>query len=201
MELNKIEMSRGDARRHYQEYRTALKQQRTRQIAELAITYWQLSRGRQVIDVFEAFKAAGLKDDGSALALCRADRKQVFLEKQFDGSAKFFGMSEGDIRQGRNPDFELPRDFFAWKRTNGLQNGPIVHPRCRTLVPLIPPPCMPPAHLSNYHLLWEIDRWEPAPPDDPVLLRRITANIFVVMAQWNLTAVEKAVMRGAITLA
>lgn len=196
MELATISMSPSEARGHLRAYRTALKQHKQQQLKDLSACYYQLARGRAMIDVFQAFKAAGIKDYGPALALCRADRTQLFLEKDRNGSAKFFGLSAGEIRPGRHPDFELPIGSFQWPVES---NGNWVYKqRGRTVVPLIPPQHLPQGALHNYHLLWEIDKWEPVPPADPLLLKQITRNLFVVMAQWNLTAVEQAVMRGAI---
>jgi hypothetical protein len=48
--------------------------------------------------------------------------------------------------------------------------------------------------LSNYHILWEAD-WEDAPVD-PILLKQIDGNFFAVIAQWDLTNVERMVLRS-----
>jgi hypothetical protein len=59
---------------------------------------------------------------------------------------------------------------------------------------LLPPSIKPSeASLKHYHILWEAE-WENAPPVDPYLLRRISANLFVVIASWDLTPLERAVM-------
>lgn len=185
-----------EARDQYRAYRSALKERKEKHLAELSAVYYQLSRGHQVIDVIEAFKASGMKDGGPAIALCRADRKSVFLEKKENGSAEFYGLSEGERRQHKVPDFITPR-CYSWEREN-TQYRWIKNSRCRTVVPIIPVAHMPIGGLHNYHILWEIDKWEPEPPVDPILLKQITKNVFVVLAQWNLSPIERAVMRGAI---
>ncbi len=55
------------------------------------------------------------------------------------------------------------------------------------------------AHL----ILWEVKRWSSqritAEPDrDPLLLRQIGGDLYAIMAQWDLTELERLVMRGRI---
>jgi hypothetical protein len=64
------------------------------------------------------------------------------------------------------------------------------------MVPHIPPGLRPAHHLRNYHILWEAE-WHPvAPPAprDPALLRRIAGDVFAVVAVWELTELERAVL-------
>jgi hypothetical protein len=61
-------------------------------------------------------------------------------------------------------------------------------------VPPIPPRFRPEA-LDDYFTLFEAE-WQPMPPVDPILLKRIGQTMFVIVAQWNLTAVERAVLEG-----
>ena len=45
------------------------------------------------------------------------------------------------------------------------------------------------------HLLWE-PRWErrPRPPGDPALLKHLAGPLYAVLATWDLTPVEQAVL-------
>lgn len=48
--------------------------------------------------------------------------------------------------------------------------------------------------MNKYHILWEAE-WSPIPPRDPMLLRRIgKADLWVVVAHWDLTEVERAAL-------
>jgi hypothetical protein len=62
----------------------------------------------------------------------------------------------------------------------------------RALVPLIPPWARPKAKLSNYHILWEAD-WTDVPVD-PALLKHLGGPLYVVLAVWDLTEVERSVL-------
>ena len=48
-----------------------------------------------------------------------------------------------------------------------------------------------------YFVLFEVAEWNEVPvAKDPYLLKRINANAFVVLAEWDVSEVELAVMRG-----
>ena len=70
----------------------------------------------------------------------------------------------------------------------------------RAMVPPIPPALRPPYKLGNYAILWEAT-WEkvPRPPGDPALLRHIGGDLYAVLAIWDLTDLERAVLAGRST--
>ena len=48
--------------------------------------------------------------------------------------------------------------------------------------------------IENYHVLFEAI-WQPVPPVDPMLVRRLgEADLWVVVAAWDLTEVERTVL-------
>jgi hypothetical protein len=63
------------------------------------------------------------------------------------------------------------------------------------LVPIVPPNLNPRGALGNYHILWDAV-WVAAPPKDPMLLRHLAGSLYAIVAHWDLTALEMAVMRG-----
>lgn len=67
----------------------------------------------------------------------------------------------------------------------------------RAVVPSIPARFRPDGDLSQYHILWE-PIWEPTPPGDPILMKHLHGDFFVVLAQWDLTAIEKAALYARI---
>lgn len=48
--------------------------------------------------------------------------------------------------------------------------------------------------LGGYYILWEVEEWKPVPPRDPILLKKLTANLFGIIATWELTLLERAVI-------
>jgi hypothetical protein len=48
--------------------------------------------------------------------------------------------------------------------------------------------------LRNYHILWEPD-WElQPPPPDPFLLKRVSHDLYAIVAQWDLSPIELQVL-------
>jgi hypothetical protein len=62
------------------------------------------------------------------------------------------------------------------------------------VVPIVPPQYRPKFKLSNYHILWEAD-WKRVPVD-PILLKHLGGSLYAVLASWDLTEIEQAVLRG-----
>ena len=68
------------------------------------------------------------------------------------------------------------------------------------LVPAVPADIRPDVgQLKDWHIPWEVDKWFersqiPEPPRDPLLLRKIRGELFQVLAEWDLTEIERAVM-------
>lgn len=61
------------------------------------------------------------------------------------------------------------------------------------IVPIVPVHLRPKRAVGNYHILWEAE-WTKVVPRDPMLLRRITGDLWLVVAAWDLTEVERAAL-------
>lgn len=71
----------------------------------------------------------------------------------------------------------------------------------KATVPEIPFHLRPNGDAENYFILWEVEKWEelwrrPITPGDPLLLERIAHPIYVVVAQWDLTELEKRILES-----
>lgn len=89
------------------------------------------------------------------------------------------------------------RDAQGHRHVGEQWRGPLRSDVVAT-VPTVPPRFVPNGSLHGYYILWEVDKWDEVTPPkrDPMLLKRINANAFVVMAAWDLTDVERAILRG-----
>jgi hypothetical protein len=170
-----------NARRKYREYRTALKTSKQHYISALAAVYWQLSHGKKVVDVIHAISEAGTNDKGEPkLAIARADDTKIRFARSQDRLTF--------VRPAtRYAVFELtvPWQLRGWLRGEAP-------------VPLVPPLHLPKGSLAQYHILWEVEAWAPVPSPDPLLLKRLDGALFVIVAAWDLTPAEQAVMRQAL---
>ena len=122
----------------------------------------------------------------------------ALAKKENPGRGVFSRPSNGwkDRPATRKTAIRLPDNTFpAWPARDP------VHPTWDLMRKSIeaPTPVIPPKHIQkgdHLYLLWEVEHWIPAAPKDPLLLRRITNNLFVIYAHWNTTKLERAIIRG-----
>lgn len=184
MEVRKVIVSRAKARDLMQAYKTHVNYQ-TPMDAEIQRAYEAISKGHVVIQALESIKAAGVDARGyPKLAIVRADKPSVSCSMENNGSCSF--TADGNHRGARGLKLDLPRDSFP-RRDVWLN-------RVSATTPHIPVHLRPRRGIQNYHILWEAE-WGPSPPVDPYLLRRIGGDLWLVVAAWDLTEVERAAMR------
>lgn len=194
MDVQQIAVSRATASGLYRKYREH--QHYSNPIDhEIMKAYLQISRGHTVIRAIDAVKAAGLNDAGlPKLAIGRADKKDVDLRLFRDGGASMIA-EPCNVRHSSNVSsthIQWPAGTFA-RRGESLWSA-------RAMIPLIPLPLRPKRALQNYHILFEAE-WSRVVPVDPLLLRRIgKADLWVVVAQWDLTPVEVAALQTRVPL-
>lgn len=188
MQTQTIELDRAHARELWRTYRKHQHYEKPID-AEIRRAYQLLAQGRLVIKALESIKVAGVNEAGfPKLAIARADAKHVFCTYHQDGRLAFeeerwscpkgrrvaFGEGAFPTFQGRSNRYET-------------RNG-------QAIAPIIPLELRPKRGLANYHVLWEAE-WTKLPPFDPYLLRRIgKADLWLVVAAWDLTEVERAAL-------
>ncbi len=182
MNADPFNVTAGDARAALLEYRRhrAVHDARDKEISRI---YYAISRGRKVISVNDAIVRGGIDEMGRPhLAIMRADQETVRCGAWHSGVVDF--TTDPRSRSG-DLNFDIPWPDRA-----------VLHPGfLRALLPRIPPQYRPAKQeLSKYHVLWEAD-WTSI-PRDPLLLKRIGKDAWVVLAAWNLTDVELNVLRA-----
>jgi len=212
MKVEELTLPREQAETEFNALKQAFKQNailKKEQIRrDMLAVYAYLRHGKKIIDVYESFRKAGLNEAGDPkLAICRADAAECFCLKIVDGSA-LFSMQRLNrwVRRSRKTysDVKLPQGTFQWQPadpTQPLSRYNIKNEIVKCLVPIIPARILVEevkVLLRNFHLLWEVDEWKPVPPKDPILLRQLTPNLFGVLATWDLTPLERAIIRGRI---
>ena len=221
VEITTIEGARAEGRRKFLEYRQALRTGLTdgaaREADELLMrSYRAIARGHAVLDLVAVMRAAGLVDGVwyPKLAICRADAGFCHVRMRIDGGATFSPAHTSrrwggrDVESSKARTVIVPPATFAtyihrWSAPLGYQRIPDPGhepPRkwnetAEALVPTIPPEFRPRFKLEGYCLLWEAV-WGPTPPVDPILLKPIGGNLYAVLAQWDLSPLERAVLGG-----
>ncbi|HEY1865921.1 MAG TPA: hypothetical protein VGG55_02530 [Candidatus Acidoferrales bacterium] len=148
---------------------------------EIERIYRAISKGQVVINAKDAIGASGLTSDGfPRIAIGQAHKDFVFCSV-WEGRVEFT-----HNRWRRSPE---------WGKV-AMPAAKLLSKSGRAVTPRIPPQHRPAQSvLRSYFLLWEAD-WASV-PKDPYLLRRIgVTDMYVVLAEWDLTDVEIAVMRS-----
>lgn len=192
MQVEQLKVDPEKARELWQKYKSHQNHQ-TPADAEIAAIYKRIAQGRTVIRALESIRVAGLNADGlPKLAIARADQANIRLrDADSDNQAVFSHNSSGSWRQrneSRSKIIRVPWDGFRLPTTGGRRKW-----EYEAQVPLIPVHLRPKRGLANYHILWEAE-WTKKYPVDPYLLRRFGGDAWLVVAAWDLTDVERAVM-------
>lgn len=183
MNVEKLSMEQEQARTLYKAYQES-RGHMTADDRAIAAIYKRLAAGKLVIRALASITAAGLGDDKlPKLALMRADVPKVECAPQRDSivfnSCGRNGRRAGSYAKDRHFDIPMPGSTYA--TANRIAD-----------VPLIPVHLRPRKAIDKYHVLWEAD-WNQY-PIDPYLLRRFGQDAWLVVAAWDLTPVERAVM-------
>lgn len=190
MNVETLSMPRATARAALKHYRAGLHRKADAEYEQIALAYRELANGRAMLALSDAFARAPLDAKGRPrLAIGRADRWQVVLRMR-EGTASFSTTERGG---GVGLHIDVPLASAHWASPNGY-----------ALVPLVPPNVKKHHALNRHHVLWEVEQWADRrlgerPDRDPYLLRHIGGDLWAVLAEWELTAIERAVMQGRAT--
>lgn len=194
--------TKSKAKELWQEYSKAVKLHKELVYQDLKKIYFQVYKGHKVIDIGKVIAKGGVHENyHPRLAIAKATNKKVWCVYQENGDIKYLN-NEMDWRSKiYAADVvlpkclpEIPQQFLpkvTWSNSGRDSKFQLQAP-----VPLIPAKLRPAKLTDDYYILWEVDVWQMIPPTDPYLLRRITRNMFVVLAGWDLTDIEKSAMAG-----
>lgn len=201
MNVATLTADRTEAARKRDHYAAALERYHDDEYAAAHQVYWHLARGETLIDVGIAIRDGGFDDQmRPRLALARADRHQVHFEWRPHSDVATFDTQRG-ARQYPQLVERVNFNRLHGRRTRYGDTYYRETVEGWALVPLVPPDLRPGANLRGYHILWEVEQWADRPiaaqPDiDPFLLERVAGDLFRVVAEWDLTPIERMVMQG-----
>lgn len=187
MNVETIKMNQSKAHQQFLDYRELVRARHSHEDEAIMRGYRALSQGKTLIDASAAIAKAGVdKRFLPKLAISRADFKTVFYHGWRDGSGRFSLERWPRSRTIRGGVFEMKPGTLPLFEGENIES--------KAIVPIIPARLRPQGSLKRFHVLWEAD-WE-AVPRDPMLLRHLGGFLFTVLAVWDLSEIERAVLRG-----
>jgi hypothetical protein len=195
-----ITMPTEEARAKYHEYRAATQgREASDEDRGIMMGYQALAKGRTLVNLDDVFRSCALDARGRPwLAVGRAHWRWCHLQAK--------NIRAGGGNYVRRWLFAMNPRYLWGNGRMGVVAVPLpavsqVNPteqQWRAMVPLIPPNLRPTeTALRNYHVLWEAE-WETVPAD-PLLLRHLTGSLYAVLAAWDLTPLERAVLAGRLS--
>lgn len=194
MNVPTIEMDQEQAKAKLKAYRRELHHGADEIFKAAAQGYEALAKGLKLIDIGQAIAQGGtFPDQFPHLAIARADRQVVKCELR-RGRTTFDASREG---RGSSLIVQIANDYGNIWETKF------------TRIPIVPADVMQELRAMNrsvdlrrYHILWEVEAWYDRnpiePPVDPFLLLHIGGSLYAVLAEWDLTELERSVMRGLV---
>jgi hypothetical protein len=196
MDVAFIEMPAEVAREELKTYRKALHRRADAEYEAIANGLEALAEGTPLLQMSRVFADCPRDEKGRPrLAIARADRRRVMYENRsrnyslgFDQFNAGYDTRGPQIRDGR---IEVPS-------ANAPRTGYVAG---YALVPLVPPDVRGGRGLRHFFTLWEVEKWsdratDVGPDRDPYLLHRISADLYAVVGEWDLTPVEQAILAG-----
>jgi len=197
MELTTLDMDVERAKAGLDEYTKQIRGERSAEDDAIAAGYRAAARGLPIISLQAAINAGGWFDNGlPRIAVCRADALTCRVS-WWDSRALIYQDAAFERRWGRRGlvgahtvtvDIVDPVGISGRKWNRGTTTVPIVPPRHRPKR----------GRLNRFHVLWEVEAWDTTPPRDPALLRHIRADLWAVLAIWDLTDIERHVLSARI---
>ena len=193
-----ITMPKEDARQKLEEYRQSMRRRTDEEHAQLVTAYEALAEGTPLISLQDAVRGAGFDEKMRPnVAIARADRNQVMFDWGWATTRATFDAHHPNARR-RSADLTVTVDLGQehggdhWSRVRGYALVPMIPADVRNRMTGQP---------RDHFILWEVEEWSDrrigAQPDiDPLLLKRIGDDLFAVVDSWNLTEIERLIMRG-----
>jgi hypothetical protein len=193
MDLSTITIDPNEARKAVVAYRRALqyaRSERARREDEAILRgYREIARGHPIISLRDVVHAGGeFSNRLPKIAIARADEPRISVSRAADGAVRF-----GRRLREYRPRGHVKLPAGTLSRYTGAEAWRRFPVEGNAIVPIIPPELRPNASLERYWVLFEAE-WQAVAPRDPALLRDLGGGLYAVLATWDLTELERAVL-------
>lgn len=198
MNVSTVQMPREIAMAKLRTVRKVLRRRADAEYQALERAYSALQDGTPLLELRQSIALGGYDAKGRPkIAIARADRRKVFVESRRANDPIVFDSSRAATdnwsRAPRGSTLRVEIESLAPAGERGW-----------TLVPMIPPEVRvdhPSSSDRERFILWEVEEWKDQrlglqPPRDPMLIEPLGGDLYVVRAHWDLTDLERMIMRG-----
>lgn len=200
MKVSTITMPQDAAKAKLKAFRANVHLQAEQEYEQAVKGYAALAKGQALLDISKVFRECEFDVNGNPkLAICRADAKEVQLERPGASFMGTYKVSDRELRPSRGR-IAVSMDILV-----RFGHAGIAHWSWRyAQVPMIPADIIPAkGERKDWHILWEVDHWADKPKralasKDPMLLKHVSGSLYAVIAEWDLTPLEQAIMNQAI---
>lgn len=203
-----ITMPISEAREKVAEYLKSVRERHSKEDAAILRGYKELAKGHTVIDLPKCIRLGGVFEENGLpkLAVATASHNFVYARRSWNDSDVSFNPKRAwDMTRRMTKNvFSMPSGTLPEMDHNAVARLPRSrqeHPwsgNFRAMVPIVPPGLRPTFSLDGYATLFEVEEWalDPEAPRDPALLKHIGGDLYAVVATWDLTELERAVLSG-----
>lgn len=209
MNVPLMTMDRDAARAKLKAFRADRHKDAEEAYGRAAAAYEALAAGTPILNLSQAVQSGGFFDDWRPkLAVARADRSEVYFRWRSGATTAVYSTQAHLYREP--PEGSLLARTVELGRVHNQKRRYLDAARNEqsydvdvsgyALVPMVPADVRPKTgQLVDWLVLWEVTRWYDRPrkmksPVDPLLLKPIGGELYAVLAQWDLTPIERAVM-------
>lgn len=208
MNVQTITMPKAQAQAALEEYRAQIARSRNAEYEAIAKGLEAVAQGRAIVNLPDAIRRGGFDErDRPRLAVARSDRTQIRFMWWGSSLAGTFSTVHRQAwgRRGPRPrNDELTVDLGRRPHGDALREARV---EAYAMVPAVPPRALTQAKLrgttglGRLVTLWEVDTWHDRAQGmqasrDPFLLRLLGGDLYEVLAEWDLTPLERAVITG-----
>jgi hypothetical protein len=219
MDMATISVTEDEAKAALEQYRTAMRESAQKEVRELTsrarerrraielqdkaiVKGYELIAKHKTVIMLRQTLVNGGEDEHHRprLAVARADERSVDMTRYTSGRVDFMGSNDWRDKDYAEKPWNSNRDYSFMELLPPVDAKELgVSPswnrlEATAILPHIPPGLRPDA-LERYHVLWEAD-WQRKQPIDPALLRHLRGDLYAVIATWDLTELERAVLDG-----
>jgi hypothetical protein len=215
MNINTITMNQSAAYAKVAAYKERLAQMKPslsnaeiRAEYEMALKGFEaLAKGSKLIDLDDVMTKCPLDSKARPkMAIARHDRKMVKFEWSRHTSRAQFHSDFGACREERPLETLIIRVNMGRTHTQVNPQGQMVWKvEGYALVPMIPLDVRPKTGIpENACILWEVEKWADhslavVPDIDPYLPKPVAGSLYAVIAEWDLTPLERAILHKRVT--